>query len=227
MTNNSSWRRSPSKEDRMRLQKPGWFRRIALVALPVAIAALTASQAEASSIKLINKTGGSDVEFRVFQGDYQVGRVDVRSGKKASLATSGTYHLQAFLSYQGYQLTTNQLAIAGTSAQAVAQIVVSNGFVDAQLQEEPGLATGYFALENTSDDPAWFAISLGSGAATVVPVDPNSTVNFPTAQSYSVDAVANGDPIGRVSITDPNATVTAVQEEGAGPGSSGIVLKVR
>jgi len=211
----------------MRVQKPEWFRQIAVLAFALTIGVLSTSQAVASSIKLVNKTGGSDVEFRVFQANYEIGQIDVRSGEKASLATSGTYHLQAFISYQGFQLATNPIVIAGTSAQALAQIVISNGFFDAQLQENPGLAPGYFALENTSAYPAWFAISLGSGAATVVPVDPYSTVNFPTAPSYSVDAIADGVAIPKVSITDPNARVTAVQEEGAGPGSSGIVLKVR
>ena len=162
-----------------------------------------------SAIHLLN-AASSMAEFRLFQGINQIARVGVPAGGHAAIPTTTQYTAQAFTSEGEFSLSSNVVTFDSTSIVLLAQMQMENGFYDFQLAEKPGIAAYAITLENTWSAPVQFKLNQPHSLFQIVTVvDAHNCSNVSTAKVWSCYAICNGITSAAVTITDPNARVTA------------------
>ena len=173
-----------------------------------------------SAITLVNSIAealASTAEFRLFQGINRIARVGVHAGGKAVIPTTTEYSVQATTSMGEFTLTSNPVNFEGTSILLIAQVLSEGGQYDFQLVGSPGVQPGAIALENTWTNPVQFKLTRPNSPFQIVTVvDENNDTEISTAQQWTVYAIINGITTQTVTVTDPNATVTAVANNGDG-----------
>lgn len=173
-----------------------------------------------SAITLVNTVPASSAntaEFRLSQGSNQIARVGVHAGGTASIPTTSSWQVQATTTMGDFSLTSNVIAFSGTSASITAQVLSQEGFYDFQIVQSPGQQPSAIVLENTWRNPVQFQITQpGSPIQIINVVDEHNNTTVGTAQQWSIYAIINGITTPNVVITDPNATVTALQDSEGG-----------
>jgi hypothetical protein len=179
-----------------------------------------------SAIKLVNNIPASvtpATEFRLSQGSNQIARIGVHAGAQASVPTTTNYQAQAFTTMGDFSLTSNTVSFNSTSARLLAQVLTEDGFYDFQLALAPGSLPSAIVCENTWRNPVQFTISQpGSPMQIVTVVDEHNNTQVSTAQQWQCYAIANGITTPTVTVTDPDATITAVANNG-GDGATLII----
>ena len=172
-----------------------------------------------SAIKLFNSYPWADTaEFRVYQGDHQVGRLGIRQGGEASIPTSTTYTAQATTNMGDFTLTSNTVSFEENSITLLAQVLDEQGNYDFQLVASQGTQPNAIVLENTWRNPVQFTLTQPKGPVQIATaVDEHNNTSISTAQAWTVYAIVNGITTGTVEVTNPDATITLVSTNEKNP----------
>jgi hypothetical protein len=210
----------------MKVRRAGWSRVAVMMAPILIVVAMTGSQAEASAIVLVNKTD-SQVDFRIFQGNYQIVSRDLPPGETASVPTSAPLAVTGVINEGHQQFQSGPIYISQSPADVGTTVFESDGTFDVQLVKAPGTTPGAITLQNSSADTVEFEISRKGQVLAIISVDPGNSASFPTDPQYCVDAIANGNAVPAADVDGPNAVVQAIPEKNAGQNGSGLSLRVR
>jgi len=179
-----------------------------------------------SAITLVNSISAGvapTAEFRLFQGIDRIARVGVHAGGQVVIPTASEYSAQATTSMGELTLTSNPVNFDASSMLLIARVISENGDYDFQLVESPGVHVSTIALENTWTNPVQFKLTRPNSPFQIVTVvDENNDSEISTAQQWTVYAIVNGITTQTLTVTDPNATITAA----AGNSGDGFTLVV-
>lgn len=166
-----------------------------------------------SAITFVNDIPASiaaTAEFRLFQGTHQIARIGVHAGGQVAVPTATSWNVQAFTSMGELSLSSNEVAVEGTSMRLLAHLSAESDFHDFQLVASPGLEPSVITLENTWRAPVQFKLTRPDSPIEIVTVvDEHNNTEISTAQQWTAYAIINGITMPTVTVTDPNATITA------------------
>ena len=169
-----------------------------------------------SAIKVVNSIPAStapSVEFRLFQGDHQVARFGTHAGGSAEIPTAAEWTVQASTSMGDFTLTSNTFTFNESSVSVIAQVLTEAGYYDFQIVKGPGVRPSTITVQNRWRGPVQFSFMQSNPPVqTVIVVDEHNTGEVSTAQEWTAYAIANGITTQTVTITNPNATVTAIAD---------------
>jgi hypothetical protein len=175
-----------------------------------------------SAIRFVDNAS-SMCEFRLIQGTNQIARIGVPSGGDATVPTTTQYTVQAFTSMGQFSLSSNPVTFDDPSITLLAQVKIMNGYYNFDLVTSPGMAPFTITLENTWSSAVQFKLSQpNSPVAFATVVDEHNNTPISTAQVWTCYAICNGITTATVTLTDPNATVTATDDNN----DSGVTLTV-
>lgn len=182
------------------------------------------AMAASTSLRLINNSTQM-TEFQIFQGINPVARLGVAAGASAAVPTTESYQVTAATLTGQKVLKSNRVNFDGSSQTVRAQVALKNGCQRLELVASPGITPGTISLENTWDQPVQFKLSRPNSPFQIVTVvDSFNTLEFsPPPPVFTVLAAAPGSDMVAASVTNPNATITEV-ENSNGPGGISLIV---
>ncbi|QSQ25767.1 hypothetical protein JY651_12885 [Pyxidicoccus parkwayensis] len=162
---------------------------------------------------LLNTTDSS-AEFRIIQGSNQVARVGIAPGGSAKVPMGNAYTVQASTVMDHIELTTAPVSFKANAAHLLALMKMTQpGLYDFQLVQLGARQQQAIILENTWREPVTFTISRnGSPYQVVTVVDEHNTASVTTVQQWECYAIVNGITTETVQVKDPNAVISATQD---------------
>lgn len=161
---------------------------------------------------------GGLADFRLFQGNNQVARIEVAPGGKAMLPTdTKSIVAQAFTAMGEFNLSSNVVHFEETAVTLTAEVLEQVGYYDFQLAVSPGTELNAIVCENTWRSPVVFKIvHTGTPFEAVTIVDASNSARISTASQWNVLAIVDGIATSKVAVTDPDATITVTRDNYGG-----------
>jgi PPE-repeat protein len=174
-----------------------------------------------SAITLVNNSS-STTEFQLYQGNNQIARVGVKGHEKATVPTEPMYVLDAEPAASPDAVPNPVLIDA---SRPVTAQVIGGGGNDSIFVKDSGPAVdasgGFQASNYTNSNVNVSVTGVDEPFETTDTLAPDQSSHVSGDEGWSVDVTVNG-VTSTVQVTDPNATVTAVNNNS----NDAVTLKV-
>ncbi|WP_148278762.1 hypothetical protein [Bdellovibrio bacteriovorus] len=167
-----------------------------------------------ADLKLLNNT--SDIaQYMVRKGDQIIARVPgIAPGAAMRIPTSSTYEVVASAVIDGNTYTSAPMSVSGPTG-FLAQVVQvqAQGVYEFNVVEMPSSKPNTLSFQKTGLNPVTFTISKdGSPLQSVVLNNSFEEQELAIDETYYIYAVINGVTTDTVVTTNPNATITAIED---------------
>lgn len=156
-------------------------------------------------------------QFTVFKGQLIAAHLPgIAPDAQLQIPLADTYEVVATTLLEGNTYTSAPMVLAaGTGFLAQVLQNIEQGSYEFNVQEIPSIAPNALTFQKTCLNPVYFTISKdGLYMQTVVVSDSFEMQTLELGDTYSAYAVVNGITTAMVSTTNPNAVITATQDNG-------------